>query len=227
MSICYAGASNVSSNKQREFVVDYLADLKRLPTTTRGALYPFNQQFPNPVPMGSKVYVIATGETYILSSDTLNWVQYMAGKVLEEPTEETPSIPGGSGGSGGSGGGSTPTPTGYTVYYGALPTKWTPEGDDTIDLVSDDITVEMITALGTMDNRTSLAWKGEAVLDPSSPSQWAYAYPKSFGSITSVMSSGLDNITNFVIKELTINDIEYYVYFTLGTAADTVEYDIK
>lgn len=225
MSICYAGASNTSSDKQREFVVDYLADLKKLPTTTRGAMYPLTAQFPKPVPMGSKVYVIATGETYILSTDKLGWVKYMSGKVLEEPTDEpdTPVTPPGGGGSGGGGS----TPTGYTVYYGALPTKWNEEHDDTIDLVSDDITVEMITALGTMENRTSLAWKGDAVLDSSSPSQWAYAYPKSFGSITSVMSSGLDNLSNFVIKELTINDIEYYVYFTLGTAADTVEYDIK
>lgn len=225
MSICYAGASNTSSDKQREFVVDYLADLKKLPTTTRGAMYPLTAQFPKPVPMGSTVYVIATGETYILSTDKLGWVKYMSGKVLEEPTDEpdTPVTPPGGGGSGGGGS----TPTGYTVYYGALPTKWNEEHDDTIDLVSDDITVEMITALGTMENRTSLAWKGDAVLDSSSPSQWAYAYPKSFGSITSVMSSGLDNLSNFVIKELTINDIEYYVYFTLGTAADTVEYDIK
>ena len=226
MSICYAGASNTSSDKQREFVVDYLADLAKLPTTTRGAMYPLTAQFPKPVPMGSKVYVIATGETYILSTDKLGWVKYMSGKVLEEPSEDEPVTPPGGGGSGG--GGSTPTPTGYTVYYGALPTKWTNENhEDTIDLVSDDITVEMITALGKMENRTSLAWKGEAVLNSESPSQWAYAYPKSFGSITSVMSSGIDNISNFVIKELTINDIEYYVYFTLGTAGDTVEYDIK
>lgn len=222
MSISYIGASNVSSDKQKEFVVDYLSDLAKLPTTTRGARYPLNTQFPKPVPMGSKVYVIATGETYILSSDKLGWVKYMSGKVLDEPAEDPTTPPSGGGG------GSTPTPTGYTVYYGALPTKWTNENhEDTIDLVSDDITVEMITALGTMENRTSLAWKGEAVLDSESPSQWAYAYPKSFGSITSVMSSGIDNISNFVIKELTINDIEYYVYFTLGTAGDTVEYDIK
>lgn len=226
MSICYAGASNTSSDKQREFVVDYLADLKKLPTTTRGAMYPLTAQFPKPVPMGSKVYVIATGETYILSTDKLGWVKYMSGKVLEEPTDEpdTPVTPPGGGGSGGGGS----TPTGYTVYYGALPTKWTSDShDDTIDLVADDITVEMIKALGTMSNRTSLAWKGEAVLDPESPSQWAYAYPKSFGSITSVMSSGIDNISNFVIKELVIDEVDYYVYFTLGTAGDTVEYDIK
>ena len=89
MAIIRDKVSNFDPIKQVDFVVDFESDVKKLPTTTRGAL---GKNVPvdltKPVPMGSKCYVIATGETYILSSTKYGWVKYMAGVVMEEPEED-------------------------------------------------------------------------------------------------------------------------------------------
>lgn len=228
MAIIRDKVSNFDPIKQVDFVVDFESDVKKLPTTTRGAL---GKNVPvdltKPVPMGSKCYVIATGETYILSSTKNDWVKYMAGVVMEEPEddeEETPVTP-----PSGGGGGTTPsTPTGKTIYWGNLPTKFTDDGEDTIDLVDDDVTVELVTALSKLTNKTTFKVTGiDATQDPASPAQWCYAYPKAWGNLTKVVTSGIDTLSNFNKKELTIDGEVYNVYYCMGTTGTSVTYDIE
>lgn len=86
MAVALFGRSNVNSVKQQQYVVDAVADIDLLPTTTRGAISPYDVHWPKPVPMGSTAYVIKTGETYILSSDPeVNWTKMKGGSVTPTP----------------------------------------------------------------------------------------------------------------------------------------------
>lgn len=132
--------------------------------------------------------------------------------------------------SGGGDGGNTeepkPEPTPMTVYAGLLPTLWTPDRDDTIDLTADDVTPNMIKAL-TQYTQTGKATTIESIAIDGTPCQWAYAYPKVWGTLSHIKGGGFDYISNFIKKELTINGVEYYVYFNSSSAMDDMVYEIS
>lgn len=117
-------------------------------------------------------------------------------------------------------------PTPMTVYAGLLPTLWTPDREDTIDLTADDVTPNMIKAL-TQYTQTGKATTIESIAIEGTPCQWAYAYPKVWGTLSHIKGGGFEYINNFIKKELTINQIEYYAYFNSSSAMDDMVYEIS
>lgn len=226
MAIIRDKSSNFAAVKQEEFVVDFESDLKKLPTTKRGALNTNIPDLMQPIPMGSKCYVIATGKTYILSS-VYDWLPYMDGVVCEEPEDDEPVTPP-SGGGGGTDPTPPPTSTGKTIYVGNLPTKWTDDShDDTIDLVDEDVTVDVVTALPKLENKKTFAMTITCDIPDTAPSQWCIAYPKAWGNMNHAMVSGLDTMSNLVKKELEIDGEAYLVYYCVGTCSGTMDYTLS
>lgn len=132
MAVALFGRANVNSVKQQQYVVDAVADIDLLPTTTRGAINPYDVQWPKPVPMGSTAYVIKTGETYILSSDPeVNWTKMKGSTPSPTPDPDPDPDP-------------DPQPTDKKYVYfgvdGVMESDWKAEWDELDDPASGFIT---------------------------------------------------------------------------------------
>lgn len=80
------------------------------------------------------------------------------------------------------------------------------------DVTIDNITSDQIVALGITSSNVQPSQSFTKEIDPFVDKKFVYAYPKSYGVLTSIKDDLVDYLSSYNYSAITINGTEYYIY---------------